>query len=212
MRKTPIGIGTNRYANSVNYRGTFSGVTLGAQIAEADGSKVQSTGEDRPWSVAASWTGGPFTVGVGHENPANADAQWTTVNAAWNFNVVKLIGLYGFGDTGTQAGLTTSGGNDERTAYIIGLTAPLGNGELKAAMQYFVQAFSCRQPYPDKYDLLMDIATEEFSHLEIVGATIQMLLAGVNGKLKDEADEAPRDPPGPDRTPGPGRTSARAGR
>ena len=43
-----------------------------------------------------------------------------------------------------------------------------GNGELKAAMQYFVQAFGCRQPYPDKYDLLMDIATEEFSHLEIV--------------------------------------------
>src|SRR5690606_1418136 len=64
------------------------------------------------------------------------------------------------------------------------------NGELKAAMQYFVQAFAARQPYPDKYDMLMDIATEEFSHLEIVGATIQMLLAGVNGKLKDEAEEA----------------------
>jgi Mn-containing catalase len=64
------------------------------------------------------------------------------------------------------------------------------NGELKAAMQYFVQAFAAKQPYPDKYDLLMDIATEEFSHLEIVGATIQMLLAGINGKLKDEADEA----------------------
>ncbi len=64
------------------------------------------------------------------------------------------------------------------------------NGELKAAMQYFVQAFPAKEPYPDKYDLLMDIATEEFSHLEIVGATIQMLLAGVNGKLKDAADEA----------------------
>ncbi|SDG58421.1 Mn-containing catalase [Dyadobacter soli] len=64
------------------------------------------------------------------------------------------------------------------------------NGELKAAMQYFVQAFSCRYPYPDKYDLLMDIATEEFSHLEIVGATIQMLLSGVNGELKDTADES----------------------
>lgn len=63
------------------------------------------------------------------------------------------------------------------------------NGELKAAMQYFVQAFSCKQPYPDKYDLLMDVATEEFSHLEIVGATIQMLLGGVNGALKNAADE-----------------------
>lgn len=64
------------------------------------------------------------------------------------------------------------------------------NGELKAAMQYFVQAFSAKNPYPDKYDLLMDIATEEFSHLEIVGATIQMLLGGVNGALKDAADES----------------------
>ncbi len=64
------------------------------------------------------------------------------------------------------------------------------NGELKAAMQYFIQAFPCRKAYPDKYDLLMDIATEEFSHLEIVGATIQMLLTGVNGKLKEEADSS----------------------
>lgn len=63
-----------------------------------------------------------------------------------------------------------------------------GNGELKAAMQYFVQAFSCKKAYPDKYDMLMDIATEEFSHLEIVGATIQMLLTGVNGELKNAAD------------------------
>src|SRR5436190_4916112 len=63
-----------------------------------------------------------------------------------------------------------------------------GNGELKAAMQYFVQAFGYRRSYPDKYDMLMDIATEEFSHLEIVGATITMLLAGINGELKDAAE------------------------
>lgn len=64
------------------------------------------------------------------------------------------------------------------------------NGELAAAMQYFTQAFSAKQPYPDKYDMLMDIATEEFSHLEIVGATIQMLLKGVNGELKSAADSS----------------------
>lgn len=64
------------------------------------------------------------------------------------------------------------------------------NGELAAAMQYFTQAFGAKVPYPDKYDMLMDIATEEFSHLEIVGATIQMLLKGVNGELKDAADNS----------------------
>lgn len=64
------------------------------------------------------------------------------------------------------------------------------NGELKAAMQYFVQAFGCRRPYPGLYDMLMDIATEEFSHLEIVGATITMLLEGVNGELKNAAERS----------------------
>jgi len=64
------------------------------------------------------------------------------------------------------------------------------NGELKAAMQYFVQSFAARQPHPDAYDLLMDIATEEFSHLEIVGATITMLLEGINGDLKNAAEQS----------------------
>lgn len=64
------------------------------------------------------------------------------------------------------------------------------NGELAAAMQYFTQAFGAKVPHPDKYDMLMDIATEEFSHLEIVGATIQMLLKGVNGELKNAADRS----------------------
>lgn len=65
------------------------------------------------------------------------------------------------------------------------------NGELKSALQYFVQAFSCHNPYPDKYDMLMDIATEEFSHLEIVGATIQMLLGPINGERKDVMKDTP---------------------
>lgn len=65
-----------------------------------------------------------------------------------------------------------------------------GNGELKAAIQYFIQAFACRKSHPDKYDLLMDIATEELSHLETVGATITMLLEGVNGELKNAAESS----------------------
>ncbi len=64
------------------------------------------------------------------------------------------------------------------------------NGELAAALRYFGQAFAARKPYPDKYDLLMDIAIEEFSHLEIVGATIQMLLQGINGDLKNAAEQS----------------------
>ncbi|MFI6366129.1 manganese catalase family protein [Nocardia sp. NPDC050630] len=58
------------------------------------------------------------------------------------------------------------------------------NGELKAAMQYFSQAFVLRRKNPKMYDLFMDIATEEFSHLEIVGSMITMLLDGLNDDLK----------------------------
>jgi Mn-containing catalase len=81
-------------------------------------------------------------------------------------------------------------GPDPRFARLLLEQFGGGNGELKAAMQYFVQAFSCRRPYPDKYDMLMDIATEEFSHLEIVGATITMLLNGVNGELKNAVEQS----------------------
>ncbi len=79
-------------------------------------------------------------------------------------------------------------GPDPRFARLLLEQFGGGNGELKAAMQYFVQAFSARNPYPDKYDLLMDIATEELSHLEIVGATVTMLLQGINGELKEAAE------------------------
>jgi Mn-containing catalase len=58
------------------------------------------------------------------------------------------------------------------------------NGELKAAMQYFTQAFALRGKNPKMYDLFMDIATEELSHLEMVGSMITMLLDGLNDNLK----------------------------
>ena len=46
------------------------------------------------------------------------------------------------------------------------------NGELAAAMQYSIQGLNCEDPA--RKDLLMDIGTEELSHLEIVGALIRM--------------------------------------
>jgi Mn-containing catalase len=81
-------------------------------------------------------------------------------------------------------------GPDPRFASLLLEQFGGANGELAAAMRYFVQAFSARQPFPEKYDMLMDIATEEFSHLEIVGATITMLLNGINGELKNAAERS----------------------
>ena len=47
---------------------------------------------------------------------------------------------------------------DPRFARILLEAFGGANGELTSAMQYFVQAFSCHNPFPDKYDMLMDIA------------------------------------------------------
>jgi Mn-containing catalase len=62
------------------------------------------------------------------------------------------------------------------------------NGELAAAMQYSVQGFNCEDPA--RKDLLMDIGTEELSHLEIVGALIRMHLK----PMKSEREAADADP------------------
>jgi Mn-containing catalase len=48
------------------------------------------------------------------------------------------------------------------------------NGELAAAMQYSVQGINCDDP--ERKDLLMDIGTEELSHLEVVGTLARMHL------------------------------------
>src|SRR5204862_5195569 len=48
------------------------------------------------------------------------------------------------------------------------------NGELAAAMQYSIQGINCEDV--GCKDLLMDIGTEELSHLEIIGTLARMHL------------------------------------
>jgi Mn-containing catalase len=62
------------------------------------------------------------------------------------------------------------------------------NGELAAAMQYSIQGLNCDDP--ERKDLLMDIGTEELSHLEVVGTLARMHLK----PLKDNRRAAHEDP------------------
>lgn len=62
------------------------------------------------------------------------------------------------------------------------------NGELAAAMQYSIQGLNCEDDA--RKDLLMDIGTEELSHLEIVGALIRMHLK----PMKESREAAEADP------------------
>src|SRR6202162_2158034 len=62
------------------------------------------------------------------------------------------------------------------------------NGELAAAMQYSIQGINCEDMVCK--DLLMDIGTEELSHLEIIGTLARMHLK----PMKKSADAAEHDP------------------
>lgn len=62
------------------------------------------------------------------------------------------------------------------------------NGELAAAMQYSIQGLNCDDL--ERKDLLMDIGTEELSHLEIVGTLARMHLK----PMKKQREAAEIDP------------------
>src|SRR6187551_3341790 len=59
-------------------------------------------------------------------------------------------------------------------------------GELAAAMRYFTQALA--DDDPGRKDMLYDIATEELSHLEVIGTMVAMLNKGAKGRLAEGVD------------------------
>ncbi|VXC21129.1 manganese catalase family protein [Pseudomonas sp. 9Ag] len=60
-------------------------------------------------------------------------------------------------------------------------------GELAAAMRYFVQGVA--EDDPGRKDMLMDIATEELSHLEVIGSIVGMLNKGAKGELSEGVEK-----------------------
>ena len=60
-------------------------------------------------------------------------------------------------------------------------------GELAAACRYFTQALG--EDDPGRKDMLMDIATEELSHLEVIGTIVAMLNKGSKAALAEGIDQ-----------------------
>jgi Mn-containing catalase len=60
------------------------------------------------------------------------------------------------------------------------------NGELAAAMRYFTQGWA--ESDVPRRDMLLDIATEELSHLEMVAQMLTMLLRGSPSAMIDEVE------------------------
>jgi Mn-containing catalase len=56
-------------------------------------------------------------------------------------------------------------------------------GELAAACRYFTQYLA--EDDPGRRDMLIDIATEELSHLEVIGTIVAMLNKGAKGRISE---------------------------
>jgi Mn-containing catalase len=59
-------------------------------------------------------------------------------------------------------------------------------GELAAACRYFSQYLA--EDDPGRRDMLIDIATEELSHLEVIGTIVAMLNKGAKGRISEGVD------------------------
>lgn len=75
------------------------------------------------------------------------------------------------------------GAPDPRTANLILEQFGGADGELAAAMRYFTQGLT--DDDPGRKDMLLDIATEELSHLEVVGSLVVMLNKGVKSQMAE---------------------------
>lgn len=61
------------------------------------------------------------------------------------------------------------------------------DGELAAALRYFTQGLA--EDDPGRKDMLLDIATEELSHLEVIGSIVAMLNKGVKSAISEGSME-----------------------
>lgn len=125
------GVAGVRLNNSITYSIAAAGFSFGAQIAESNengGANAAKTGFDKaakkPFNLGVAYDIGGLSVGVGYENPGDADDKWTTVRASYKFGAVKVGGFYG---TGTQADA------DKVKSFMLTVTADVGAGQIRAA-------------------------------------------------------------------------------
>jgi len=110
-----------RIADSIRYDHSIAGVNLAASVAEAS-QPAPNAGSDRPWSVAANYSVGPFFAAIGYEDPAN------TNDRLWNF-----AARYNFGPATAALGFSTGKDGIDRSVrgWLVGATVALGSGDLK---------------------------------------------------------------------------------
>jgi predicted porin len=131
------GIAKVRNDSALTYKISFSGVTIGAQVAER--TDAINNFPKRPMNFAVSYGGGPLAFGLGYEitgrsgrseastvgGGRSVNEKAITVNGSYAFGPFKLGGFYGTGnsfDTG-----------EKHKSYMLTGVLGLGAGELRLA-------------------------------------------------------------------------------
>lgn len=117
-----------RASNMISY---FTPRSLGgfsvhvAHYLGENASNAPNADDGRGTGIRVGYDSGPFSAGVawGRTDYAASDAEQRNVGASWNFGVVKVMGTY----NSDKAGALHAKG------VTVGVIAPVGPGELKAA-------------------------------------------------------------------------------
>ena len=123
---TGLGIARVRNDSSLTYNFAASGFSFGAQVAEA--TDTINNFQKKPFNMSLGYAAGPASINFGYEKTgqvAAAAAKVMTLGASFNLGAVKLGGSYGKGNTAA---------NVDVKSYMLTATAPVGQGEFRAAI------------------------------------------------------------------------------
>ena len=134
-----------------------------------------------------------FTQGLSEEDPGRKDLLLDV--ATEELSHLEIIGsIVAMLNKGAKAQLSEQAASEAELYQMIGSSGTStkesilfggADGELSAAMRYFTQGLS--EEDPGRKDLLLDVATEELSHLEIIGSIVAMLNKGAKAQLSEQA-------------------------
>jgi predicted porin len=129
------GNGITTAYNAATYRSpALSGFTAEVQVAAGEGgSPVTQTGSQagRNLGVSLQYTGGPLYLGAAYNTldqaAGSVENKYWILSAAYNLGFVRPMVSYSVGTNNTNLGR-------EAKTFIVGATAPLGGGRLKAVV------------------------------------------------------------------------------
>jgi predicted porin len=132
----------SRANNQVTYRTPdIAGLTAEVAVAAGEGVNTQVPADaryGRNMGFNVQYNAGPLWAGLGYNKqktvaPGAPDNDFWVIGAAYDLGVVRPIVSYSRGHN-SQAATATTAFNAKSTAYLIGATAPVGPGRLKAVV------------------------------------------------------------------------------